>query len=351
MQKLRGDSHESDAQKTERECGAVTLARHRIALQKLRSELAEAQAKQKEASAAERLALQDGQGFKRLLTTSYSSALISGAIAGSTTEVILYPLDCLKTRRQSCCASPTRGLQLYRGCGIALAGAATASAVFFVTYECMKNRLRLGETSERSGKLSGLRFTCSVMGASVAGELAASVVRVPVDLMKQRLQTGCLALPLSSSIILASFQATALRDACQRLALRHWPSSGCLQYPLYECFKIAASKWVSQGDAEHLPVGVAAVCGSAAGLISATFTTPFDLLKTRVNLRRSKGDRTETKMKELLFDEVARVYRCNGWRGFFVGAGFRAAWMSLGGFVFLGSFELAKSSLDSMRTM
>lgn len=98
-------------------------------------------------------------------------------------------------------------------------------------------------------------------------------------------------------------------------------------------------------------MGVAAVCGSAAGLISATFTTPFDLLKTRVNLRRSKGDRTETKMKELLFDEVARVYRCNGWRGFFVGAGFRAAWMSLGGFVFLGSFELAKSSLDSMRTM
>ena len=30
---------------------------------------------------------------------------------------------------------------------------------------------------------------------------------------------------------------------------------------------------------------MAAVCGSAAGLISATFTTPFDLLKTRVNLR------------------------------------------------------------------
>ena len=43
------------------ECDVLLLqaeARHRIALQKLRSELAEAQAKQKEASAAERLALQ-----------------------------------------------------------------------------------------------------------------------------------------------------------------------------------------------------------------------------------------------------------------------------------------------------
>lgn len=285
-------------------------------------------------------ALQLQTRIERLLTTNYSAALLSGAVAGSTTELILYPLDCLKTRKQSSCAPP-KALQLYRGCGIALAGAATASAVFFVTYEFMKKRL-LVEAASNDGQLSRIQFTCSVMGASVAGELAASVVRVPIDLMKQRLQTGChcLALPMSSSIVLASFQATALRDMCQ----------SSLQYPLYECFKIAASNWVSEGDVDHLPVGVAAVCGSAAGLISATFTTPFDLIKTRVNLRKSLSDVERTKMKELIFEEVARVYRSDGLRGFFVGAGFRAAWMSLGGFVFLGSFELTKSRLDSLRS-
>lgn len=283
-------------------------------------------------------ALQLQTRIERLLTTNYSAALLSGAVAGSTTELILYPLDCLKTRKQSSCAPP-KALQLYRGFGIALAGAATASAVFFVTYEFMKKRLLVEASSHQ---LSRIQFTCSVIGASVAGEVAASVVRVPIDLMKQRLQTGChcLAMPMSSSIVLASFQATALRDMCQ----------SSLQYPLYECFKIAASNWASEGDVDHLPVGVAAVCGSAAGLISATFTTPFDLIKTRVNLRKSLSDVERTKMKELIFEEVARVYRADGLRGFFVGAGFRAAWMSLGGFVFLGSFELTKSRLDSLRS-
>jgi len=279
----------------------------------------------------------------RLLNTNYWAALFSGAVAGSTTELILYPLDSLKTRRQSRCASPGGAVQLYRGCGIALAGAATASAVFFVTYEFMKNRLKPVEAaSNRATQLSCFQFSCSVIGASVTGELAASVVRVPMDLMKQRLQTGCncLALPLSSSIVLASFQATALRDMCQ----------SSLQYPLYECFKIAASKWAWQGDVNHLPVGVAAVCGSAAGLISATFTTPFDLVKTRVNLRKPIGDVERARMKELIYDEVARIYRSDGVRGFFVGAGFRAAWMSIGGFVFLGSFELTKSRLDALRS-
>lgn len=279
----------------------------------------------------------------RLLTTNYWAALFSGAVAGSTTELILYPLDSLKTRRQSRCASPGGTVQLYRGCGIALAGAATASAVFFVTYEFMKNRLKPVEAaSDHATQLSCFQFSCSVIGASVTGELAASVVRVPMDLMKQRLQTGCncLALPLSSSIVLASFQATALRDMCQ----------SSLQYPLYECFKIAASKWAWQGDVNHLPVGVAAVCGSAAGLISATFTTPFDLVKTRVNLRKPISDVERARMKELIYDEVARIYRSDGVRGFFVGAGFRAAWMSIGGFVFLGSFELTKSRLDALRS-
>ncbi|CAL1146080.1 unnamed protein product [Cladocopium goreaui] len=262
------------------------------------------------------------------------------SLSGHSTGKVALQIFGNATRKQSSCAPP-KALQLYRGCGIALAGAATASAVFFVTYEFMKKRL-LVEAASSHSQLSRIQFTCSVIGASVVGEVAASVVRVPIDLMKQRLQTGChcLALPMSSSIVLASFQATALRDMCQ----------SSLQYPLYECFKIVASNWVSEGDVNHLPVGVAAVCGSAAGLISATFTTPFDLIKTRVNLRKSLRDVERNKMQELIFEEVARVYRSDGLRGFFVGAGFRAAWMSLGGFVFLGSFELTKSRLDSLRS-
>ena len=37
------------------------------------------------------------------------------------------------------------------------------------------------------------------------------------------------------------------------------------------------------------------------------------------------------------------VYSERGFRGFFAGCTCRAAWMGLGGFIFLGSFELAKT--------
>lgn len=43
-----------------------------------------------------------------------------------------------------------------------------------------------------------------------------------------------------------------------------------------------------------------------------------------------------------IFQEVVLVYRHRGLKGFFAGCTCRAAWMGLGGFIFLGSFELAK---------
>lgn len=265
----------------------------------------------------------------RQLASPYSVAMASGALAGMTTELALYPLDCLKTRRQCCRTAAAGGLRLYRGCSVALAGAAPASAVFFATYEHTKSWLDMKDPNGRQQPLG-------IVVASVVGELAASIVRGPVDLMKQRLQTGCRsnAMP-GMSVFFASFQASALRDMCQ----------SSLQYPLYEYFKHAASQWMTKtGEVDHLPVAAAACCGSAAGLISATITTPFDIVKTRLNLRRASCGTRST--GALILEEVVQIYRHRGAVGFFAGAGYRAAWMSLGGFVFLGSFELAKSRLS-----
>eukprot|EP00747_Dinoflagellata_sp_TGD_P204440 gnl/TRDRNA2_/TRDRNA2_78106_c0_seq1.p1 gnl/TRDRNA2_/TRDRNA2_78106_c0~~gnl/TRDRNA2_/TRDRNA2_78106_c0_seq1.p1 ORF type:complete len:458 (+),score=64.27 gnl/TRDRNA2_/TRDRNA2_78106_c0_seq1:192-1376(+) len=47
----------------------------------------------------------------------------------------------------------------------------------------------------------------------------------------------------------------------------------------------------------------------------------------------------------LIRTEVSEIYSSRGVSGFFCGATLRAAWMGLGGFVFLGSFEYAKNVL------
>lgn len=251
-------------------------------------------------------------------------------------EFCLFPLDCLKTRVQSrqgfSNAGGFRGV--YRGCGTAISGAAPASAIFFCTYEGMLHTLEPEVAKRGEGGFS----TMSLMLASVIGELAATCVRGPVDLMKQRLQAGyksSFALPMQSSIFLASCQATAMRDI----------THSSLQYPLWESLKqLAASQCGG-----HLPPWVAAMCGSVAGIVSATLTTPFDLVKTRLNLRAPspghQGNKQPISMA-LVGEEIRQIYSSGGIPGFFAGAGIRALWMGLGGFVFLGSFELAKDRLS-----
>lgn len=256
--------------------------------------------------------------------------LAAGAAAGMVVEAMLFPLDTLKTRLQAGLGSlralravgGTRGI--YRGVGLSSAGTVPASAIFFGTYESMKDRCG------------------NVLVASVAGEVVACSIRVPVDLMKQRMQTGLVSSfgdalrqlgTTQVSTILTSFRISVLRDAAH---------SG-LQYPLYEYLKMRMAKHRGLGaQVEQLWVRDSATCGCAAGVVSAFITTPFDVLRTRTNLGSASaegGGQTSITM------EARRLCASHGVGALFKGASCRAAWMGLGGFVFLGSFELAKSGL------
>mmetsp|Transcript_146385 Transcript_146385/g.469664 ORF Transcript_146385/g.469664 Transcript_146385/m.469664 type:complete len:361 (+) Transcript_146385:52-1134(+) len=252
--------------------------------------------------------------------------LAAGAFAGMTVEATLFPLDSLKTRLQSGVGFRQAGgfRSIYRGVGVTAIGAIPASAIFFCTYECMK---------ERHG---------SVLLASITGEMAASSVRVPVDIVKQRLQSG-LARNFAESLqtlratpgrhIFTVFRISAARDVVH---------SG-LQYPLYEHLKCMAAQRSRCESPEDLPVWMSATCGSAAGAASAWATTPLDLLRTRLNLR-SGGSSSS------ILQEVRELSRSEGGlpgklRSLFAGAGCRCAWMGLGGFIFLGSFELVRKQL------
>jgi len=270
-------------------------------------------------------------------TCQYAVPLAAGAAAGVTVEATLFPLDCVKTRLQSGVFREAGGYcSLYRGVGVSVAGAVPSSALFFCTYELMK---------ERHG---------SVVLASIVAELAASSVRVPVDLVKQRLQAG-LAPGLTSALLdlrktpgrvmFAAFRISAARDAAH---------SG-LQYPIYEHLKIVAARRLQCRSPEDLPVWQAAMCGSAAGALSAWATTPLDLLRTRLNLQRTgaaslAGAAVPASQPSLLAREVRDLVQGSGGymgmlRTLFAGAGCRAAWMGLGGFIFLGSFEFARKNL------
>lgn len=74
-----------------------------------------------------------------------------------------------------------------------------------------------------------------------------------------------------------------------------------------------------------------------AGGFAAAVTTPLDVLKTRVMLSTEK---------QSMFKVMTDILRENGIRPFFAGIGPRVMWISIGGAIFLGSYQWAVNTLS-----
>ena len=108
----------------------------------------------------------------------------------STLLAALYPIDTIKTRLQlmlkgggfKALVKQGGAKNLYAGVWGNLAGVAPASAVFMAIYEPVKAALNERVPENRS--------FLAPLGAGSAAGLAASVIRVPTEVVKQRLQSG-----------------------------------------------------------------------------------------------------------------------------------------------------------------
>eukprot|EP00419_Tripos_fusus_P065483 CAMPEP_0172930338 /NCGR_PEP_ID=MMETSP1075-20121228/218940_1 /TAXON_ID=2916 /ORGANISM="Ceratium fusus, Strain PA161109" /LENGTH=205 /DNA_ID=CAMNT_0013791647 /DNA_START=42 /DNA_END=660 /DNA_ORIENTATION=+ len=114
---------------------------------------------------------------------SFTIALLAGGCAGTTVDVALFPIDTIKTRCQTTegffAAGGFRGI--YRGLTAAAAGSAPVAALFFSTYETVKPRIK-SQIGDRPVAVQAC--------AASAGEIMSSLVSVPTEVVKQRMQAG-----------------------------------------------------------------------------------------------------------------------------------------------------------------
>jgi solute carrier family 25 S-adenosylmethionine transporter 26 len=287
-------------------------------------------------------------------STAFTSALLSGALAGTTVDLSLYPLDTLKTRLQSPSGFRAAGgfSGIYAGVGSAIIGSAPGAALFFVTYEQTKSFLSSRRIARDTLLPSGARkndWEASIehMVAASLGEIAACAVRVPTEVVKQRAQARQYPSSLSALSSILSQRSVIGIPGVWRELYRGWSITifrevpfTVVQFPLWEGMKSWRLRSTQRdGGAGTIRAWESGLAGSLAGAVAAGITTPLDVLKTRMMLAREK-----TGMVSL----ARKILKENGPRAFFAGIGPRIMWISIGGAIFLGSYQWAYNALEGL---
>jgi len=258
--------------------------------------------------------------------------LVAGGIAGLAVDISLFPLDTIKTRIQSAPGFWKSGgfRGVYAGLPSAAVGSVPNAAVFFLTYESIK---QLGQILPASTVSQPFIH----MFAASCGEVTACVIRVPVEVVKQRTQ----AKQYRSSW--DAFRFTVKQEGVRGLyrgylstVVREIPFS-LIQFPLWEALKASWSTYQG-GSIDSWQV---ALCGAVAGAISAGVTTPLDVAKTRIML----AQKDSTLAKGKLIEVLQIVHAEKGFKGLFSGFIPRVTWISIGGAIFLGVYDKSRNIL------
>lgn len=266
-------------------------------------------------------------------------ALISGGVAGTSVDVTLFPLDTIKTRLQSSAGFKASGgfKGIFKGLSAAAAGSAPGAALFFSTYETMKPVIH--QTVHGTSATSGSGPISHMLSAS-CGEVAACLVRVPTEVVKQRMQVG-----MHSSIqaclrdIFSTEGPLGIYRGYSTTVCREIPFS-FIQFPIWERLKQIVR---NRNDGQCSPLQ-GATCGALAGGFSAAVTTPLDVAKTRIMLTGAK----EAAVYSGTISTLLKIQSEEGVRRLFSGVLPRTFWITIGGFVFFGAYETSVKVLGRL---
>ncbi|KAH8894256.1 mitochondrial carrier, partial [Thozetella sp. PMI_491] len=303
----------------------------------------------------------------------------AGAVAAFTVDLLVYPLDTIKTRLQSrdyldafaastsgqakkaCATAMHRGL--YQGVGSVIVATLPAAGIFFTTYEACKGLY---------GRALPSNVPAAANHALAAGtaELASCAILTPAEVIKQNaqmLRQGDGQARASSTSMEAlrmlwrseGGAGARLWRGYTALAARNLPFTA-MQFPMFEFARGRLWAWRDRrrrgqavGD-DRAALGVTpavletglitGASAAASGSISAVVTTPTDVVKTRMMLsagekRANRGHRARSQGGLAV---AKLVWREKGIRGLFRGGLLRAGWTALGSGLYLGSYEMCK---------
>jgi len=232
-----------------------------------------------------------------MLTDSIKDIFIASILADAARKTTLHPIDTLTTRLQydrssdskqrlpligdakamvSMALAPGAARELYLGLGTSLVGAVPVSLVYMPTYE-------LSSIALKAISSTGVLLPTAQL-ASVLTGCACALVRVPLTLIKSRVQLGLFATPwlaLAAALqsgwreLFVGLGATITLDVAYAL----------VQFSALEQLRLVGGL-LSGGRV--LTSGEDALIGFLTGALTAIATEPLDVVRTRLQTQKRR---------------------------------------------------------------
>ncbi|KAF9919566.1 mitochondrial aspartate-glutamate transporter agc1 [Linnemannia zychae] len=255
-------------------------------------------------------------------------AFLLGSISGAVGATVVYPIDLVKTRMQNqrskvvgellyknsidCFKKVLKNegvLGLYRGLGPQLVGVAPEKAIKLTMNDLVRNSL-----TDKNGNIP---FLGELIAGGVAGG-SQVIFTNPLEIVKIRLQVAgeaAKALDVGprpgAMTIVRQLGIMGLYKGASACLLRDIPFSA-IYFPVYAHLK---KDIFQEGPDNKLTIGQLLISGAVAGMPAAYFTTPADVIKTRLQVEAKKGQSTYTG----IMDAARKIYAEEGFRAFFKG--------------------------------
>lgn len=267
---------------------------------------------------------------------------IAGALAGTLVTLSLHPVDTVKTiiqangTGQKSCYHIARRiisqhgiLGLYRGIASNITSSAPISAIYTFTYESVKSALLPLLPKEYHSLAHCIAGGCS--------SIATSVVFTPSECIKQQMQVSLQYQNCWDALIgcLQKGGITSLYAGWGAVLCRNIPHS-VIKFYTYESLQQAFS---SAYPDSNLKTFQTLVCGGLAGSTAALFTTPFDVVKTRLQTQAPGS----IGKYHGVFHALHEIARQEGFQGLYRGLTPRLAMYVSQGAIFFASYEFLKA--------
>ncbi|KAH0363150.1 asparaginyl-tRNA synthetase, partial [Aureobasidium melanogenum] len=277
---------------------------------------------------------------------SLAANMAAGAFAGVAEHSVMYPIDLLKTRMQVMSPTPAAiytGLgnaiatisraegymSLWRGLSSVIVGAGPAHAVYFATYEVVKQQM--------GGNAAGHHPLAAATSGACA-TIASDAFMNPFDVIKQRMQVHGSVYTSITQCARSVFRNEGLRAfyVSYPTTLAMTVPFTALQFTAYESITKFMHRRPGYDPLTHC------TAGGLAGGIAAAATTPLDVIKTLLQTRGSSTD-AEIRGAKGLFDAAGIIWRRDGAKGFFRGMKARVVTAAPSTAICWSAYEVAKA--------